>query len=136
LLTCSSQPLSAWCAQRKYRGREKCDGRTDGRNQCNARISLVANGLVLWLRDRVRHLTYDDALSSLISQFFSPLIGGTLSRPQDRWPRLFSHPFWAKYPYSLPCLVAAVYCCILWVITAMFLKEVRPPYFEERRRKT
>jgi hypothetical protein len=70
---------------------------------------------------------------------FSPLVGGTLSRPQDRWPHLFSHPFWAEYPYLLPCLVVAGYCCMSWVLTALFLKEVRlsyPPYLKECWRKT
>ena len=42
----------------------------------------------------------------------SPLIGGVLSRPQDRWPHIFSHPFWADYPYFLPCLVAATFTCL------------------------
>jgi hypothetical protein len=62
--------------------------------------------------------------------FSSPLVGGTLSRPQDRWPHLFTHPFWANYPYFLPCLVVAVYCGMSWVIVAMLLEEVRPPYSE------
>ncbi|KAH9059723.1 MFS general substrate transporter [Lactarius vividus] len=38
-----------------------------------------------------------------------PLVGGVLSRPQDRWPHTFSNPFWANYPYFLPCLVAATF---------------------------
>ena len=58
------------------------------------------------------------------------MVGGTLSRPQDRWPHIFSHQIWAEYPYFLPCLVVAVYCGVSWVIIAMFLKEVRPPLEE------
>jgi len=68
--------------------------------------------------------------ASSVGYVIGPLIGGTLSRPQDRWPHGFSHPFWAKYPYFLPCLVVSLNCWVLWVITALFLKEVRPPYFE------
>lgn len=34
-------------------------------------------------------------------------MGGTLARPQDRWPNLFAGQFWAKYPYFLPCAVSA-----------------------------
>ncbi|KAG2051001.1 MFS general substrate transporter [Suillus hirtellus] len=39
--------------------------------------------------------------------FFGFLMGGTLARPQDHWPNLFAGQFWAKYPYFLPCAVAA-----------------------------
>jgi hypothetical protein len=59
------------------------------------------------------------------------LIGGTLSRPQDHWPHLFSHPFWIKYPYFLPCIVVAACACLSFVILALFFKEVRLLYFEE-----
>ncbi|KAI9443963.1 MFS general substrate transporter [Lactarius indigo] len=52
-----------------------------------------------------------------------PLIGGVLSRPQDRWPHIFSHPFWADYPYFLPCLVAATFTCFSCVIMALYLDE-------------
>ncbi|KAI9443960.1 MFS general substrate transporter [Lactarius indigo] len=52
-----------------------------------------------------------------------PLIGGILSRPQDRWPDIFSHPFWADYPYFLPCLVAATLACLSLVITGLYLEE-------------
>jgi len=52
-----------------------------------------------------------------------PLIGGVLSRPQDRWPHIFPHPFWAAYPYFLPCLVAATFTCLSIVITGLYLKE-------------
>ncbi|KAI9443959.1 MFS general substrate transporter [Lactarius indigo] len=52
-----------------------------------------------------------------------PLIGGVLSRPQDRWPHIFSHPFWADYPYFLPCLVAASFTCLSFIITGLYLEE-------------
>jgi len=54
---------------------------------------------------------------------FGPLIGGVLSRPQGRWPGVFSHPFWDKYPYFLPCLVCAALLCLSFVIVALFLEE-------------
>ena len=57
--------------------------------------------------------------------FTSPLIGGVLSRPQDRWPHVFSHPFWTDYPYFLPCLVAASFMFTSFVVTALYLQEVR-----------
>lgn len=39
--------------------------------------------------------------------FFGFVMGGTLARPQDRWPNIFPGHFWAKYPYFLPCAIAA-----------------------------
>ena len=56
--------------------------------------------------------------------YFSPFIGGVLSRPQDRWPERFSHPFWAEYPYFLPCLVAAAYALLSLILSTLYLKEV------------
>jgi len=52
-----------------------------------------------------------------------PIIGGVLSRPQDRWPVLFSDPFWNKYPYILPCLVSVVFVCLSFVMIMLFLEE-------------
>jgi len=52
-----------------------------------------------------------------------PFIGGVLSRPQDRWPNLFSHPFWGTYPYFLPCLATAAYGIVLFSVAVIFLKE-------------
>ncbi|KAF8267248.1 major facilitator superfamily domain-containing protein [Lactarius quietus] len=52
-----------------------------------------------------------------------PLIGGVLSRPQDRWPNTFSHRFWADYPYFLPCLVSAAFTCLSFIILALYLEE-------------
>jgi len=58
-----------------------------------------------------------------LGYMIGPLIGGVFSRPQDRWPHAFSHPFWAEYPYFLPCLVAATFTCLSFIITALYLKE-------------
>jgi len=66
-----------------------------------------------------------DALTWLIFMIFSPLVGGNLARPQERWPHLFTHSFWAKYPYFLPCLVVAAYCVISFVTVALFLNPER-----------
>ncbi|KAF8266410.1 major facilitator superfamily domain-containing protein [Lactarius quietus] len=54
-----------------------------------------------------------------------PFIGGVLSRPQDHWPNRFSGPFWAEYPYFLPCLVAATYALVSFIVTALYLEEKR-----------
>ncbi|KAH8985305.1 MFS general substrate transporter [Lactarius akahatsu] len=52
-----------------------------------------------------------------------PFIGGMLSRPQDRWPRIFSHPFWAEYSHFLPCLVAAAHGCASLTVNVIYLNE-------------
>ncbi|KAI9443931.1 MFS general substrate transporter, partial [Lactarius indigo] len=52
-----------------------------------------------------------------------PFVGGVLSRPQDHWPNVFSHPFWGEYPYFLPCLATAAYSLLSFILAAIFLKE-------------
>lgn len=59
-----------------------------------------------------------------------PFIGGNLARPHDRWPELFSHPFWTKYPYFLPCLGSATFSAFVLMTTAVVLRE---PKFHRRR---
>jgi len=59
------------------------------------------------------------AVGSTVGPFF----GGVLSRPQDRWPDLFSHRFWGEYPYFLPCLAAVTYALLAFTLAAIFLKE-------------
>ena len=51
-------------------------------------------------------------------------VGGFLSRPQDRWPEYFPQPFWAEYPYFLPCLAVASFSLIQFTIAAIFFEEV------------
>ncbi|KAH8985274.1 MFS general substrate transporter [Lactarius akahatsu] len=52
-----------------------------------------------------------------------PFIGGVLSRPQDRWPNVFSHPFWGQYPYFLPCLATATYALLSFTLAVIYLEE-------------
>ncbi|PFH51086.1 hypothetical protein AMATHDRAFT_75169 [Amanita thiersii Skay4041] len=58
-----------------------------------------------------------------------PVIGGSLSRPVERFPKLFGdNDFLKKYPYFLPCAVPATYTALAWLVTYLFLKEtVRHP---------
>jgi hypothetical protein len=62
-------------------------------------------------------------MARAVGYIIGPFIGGVLSRPRDHWPDRFSHPFWAEYPYFLPCLVAAAYALISFVVTAIYLEE-------------
>ncbi|KAH8977229.1 MFS general substrate transporter [Lactarius akahatsu] len=66
-------------------------------------------------------------LAQSLGNVIGPLVGGVLSRPRDRWPHIFSHPFWADYPYFLPCLVAAMFACLSLVITGLYLEETLDP---------
>ncbi|KAF8258683.1 major facilitator superfamily domain-containing protein [Lactarius quietus] len=52
-----------------------------------------------------------------------PFIGGVLSRPQDRWPNAFSHPFWGEFPYFLPCLATSSFVVVTFILAVVFLEE-------------
>ncbi|KAI0046335.1 major facilitator superfamily transporter [Auriscalpium vulgare] len=52
-----------------------------------------------------------------------PFIGGVLSRPHDRFPQIFGNEFWVRYPYFLPCAVAAGLSVVSWFVAAVSLKE-------------
>jgi len=52
------------------------------------------------------------------------MIGGSLSRPADRFPRLFGqNEFLRKYPYFLPCSISATFSAVACVVAFLFLKE-------------
>jgi len=55
-----------------------------------------------------------------------PLLGGSLSRPHERFPNYFGGPFWKAYPYFLPCLVTSSYVLFAFLITLFFFKETIP----------
>jgi len=53
-----------------------------------------------------------------------PIIGGFLAHPVEGFPSLFGkNIFLRKYPYFLPCAIAATFSLIAWLITLLFLKE-------------
>jgi len=55
----------------------------------------------------------------------SPLLGGTLSRPHERFGGPFNTEFWKDFPYLLPCLVAASFSTVMLLLGVVFLVEVR-----------
>ncbi|KAG1750088.1 major facilitator superfamily domain-containing protein [Suillus lakei] len=56
-----------------------------------------------------------------------PLIGGSLSRPADRFPNIFGHSQFLKtYPYFLACAVPATFSILAWVVMFLFLQETVP----------
>ncbi|EIM90950.1 MFS general substrate transporter [Stereum hirsutum FP-91666 SS1] len=68
-------------------------------------------------------------ISWLTGSVLGPMVGGSLSRPAERFPDTFGHSeFLKKYPYFLACAVPATFSALAWVITFTFLKEtVRSP---------
>ncbi|KAJ8589726.1 MFS general substrate transporter [Rhizopogon salebrosus TDB-379] len=61
-----------------------------------------------------------------IGSVIGSLVGGMLARPQDHWPTLFAHRFWNKYPYFLPCAMAACLLILALFIMLFFLEETLP----------
>ncbi|KAJ3514656.1 hypothetical protein NLJ89_g2251 [Agrocybe chaxingu] len=55
-----------------------------------------------------------------------PLLGGSLSKPHERFPKHFGGAFWKNYPYFLPCLVTSSYVLFSFMITLVFFKETVP----------
>jgi hypothetical protein len=54
----------------------------------------------------------------------SPLLGGSLADPAQRYPQFFRAPFLEKYPYFLPCFVAGAITFVAACLAAAFLEEV------------
>ena len=50
-------------------------------------------------------------------------IGGLLVHPEKRF-RAFDTPFWYKYPFALPCMVASVVSSVTGVLGLLTLNEV------------
>ncbi|KAG1740054.1 MFS general substrate transporter [Suillus lakei] len=69
-----------------------------------------------------------------VGTFVGPLMGGILARPQDSWPALFAHAFWRKYPYFLPCAVAACFVVMAYFMLFFFLEEVGLKNLVDQRR--
>ncbi|KAF8305055.1 MFS general substrate transporter [Clavulina sp. PMI_390] len=66
----------------------------------------------------------------ILGATIAPLVGGALEHPAEKFPGVFgSHRvlLWTTYPYLLPCLVAASFCFIAFLIGWVFLKETLPP---------
>jgi len=56
-----------------------------------------------------------------------PIIGGSLSKPAERFPSWFGESeFHKKYPYFLACAVPATFSVVAWIVTFLFLKETLP----------
>ncbi|KAJ7812394.1 major facilitator superfamily transporter, partial [Mycena olivaceomarginata] len=60
-----------------------------------------------------------------IGASLGPFIGGSLARPHDRFPELFSGKFWQDFPYFLPCLVTGSVVLLSFFVVFFFFKEAR-----------
>ncbi len=55
-----------------------------------------------------------------------PLIGGTLSGPDEKFPNLFGNlKFLKTYPYFLPYAIPATFTVVCLLVTYLFFEEVR-----------
>lgn len=56
-----------------------------------------------------------------------PLIGGSLSHPAERFPRLFGQSIFLKtHPYFLACAGPALFTALAWLVTYTLLQETVP----------
>ena len=79
--------------------------------------------MVLWRGARVGDVFFDQPTRPTTN--YSPMIGGSLSRPTERFPDTFgSSAFLKNYPYFLPCAVSATFSAFAWFLTFVFLREV------------
>ncbi|KAG2048933.1 hypothetical protein BDR06DRAFT_975638 [Suillus hirtellus] len=53
----------------------------------------------------------------MLETLIGPLVGGSLSRPADRFPEIFGNP------YLLPCIVPAIFASVAWLVTYFRFKE-------------
>ncbi|KAG2144760.1 major facilitator superfamily domain-containing protein [Suillus cothurnatus] len=61
----------------------------------------------------------------MIGAIVGPLIGGSLSRPAERFPDIFGRLELLKtYPYLLPCSISTIFASIAGLVTYFWLKEV------------
>ncbi|KAG2049536.1 MFS general substrate transporter [Suillus hirtellus] len=60
----------------------------------------------------------------MIAGTVGALVGGSLSRPADRFPDIFGRSELLKtYPYLLPCSISAFLILTMWLVTYIRLKE-------------
>ncbi|KAF8878518.1 major facilitator superfamily domain-containing protein [Infundibulicybe gibba] len=59
-----------------------------------------------------------------------PLIGGSFSRPHERFPAIFTGQFWIDYPYFLPCVAVCSFIGFAFIVALFLLKETAPRHHE------
>jgi len=70
-------------------------------------------------------------VASAIGNSFGEVVGGSLARPHDHFPEMFSSQFWINYPYFLPYAILTIFSVIGVVVVTLYLNEtVRGGYFD------
>lgn len=60
----------------------------------------------------------------MLGTLVGPLVGGSLSRPVDRFPEIFGRSKLLQiYPYLLPCAVPAIFALVAWLVAYFCFKE-------------
>ncbi|KAG0694917.1 major facilitator superfamily domain-containing protein [Suillus ampliporus] len=63
-------------------------------------------------------------LPLMLGTFIGPLVGGSLSRPADRFPDIFGRSELLRtHPYLLSCAVPAIFASVVFLVTYFRLKE-------------
>ena len=101
---------------------QECHERIDRFNQSCRRFRFVACclGRRVYLRVTFFLLLH---LVGLQIWLHRPLIGGSLSKPAERFPENFRSAFWKEYPYFLPCLAASSLVLLTSFLVLLLFKE-------------
>jgi len=142
--SCHLQSLSVWTSKWKHRLQlpslvfvlhslffsldrcyEKFHGRTHGSDKSSRSICIDACYMGIWSIYRVSK-EFVPSQSYFYWHLLSirPLLGGSLARPSDHFPTIFTGGFWRQYPYYLPCLAAGIFVLLALIIVAAFFQEV------------
>lgn len=88
----------------------------------NTALRVMGSELAYTKEEESRIITHM-SISFRLGQIVGQPVGGGLSHPEKRWPRLFGNPFWRSFPYALPCFVGAAYAVITVIVGQIVLKE-------------
>ena len=62
-----------------------------------------------------------------LGSIFGPAFGGFFAKPAQQFPALFGGvPFWEKYQFFLPNIVACVVFLLSMTVAALFLRVCNP----------
>ncbi|TFK27804.1 member of major facilitator superfamily multidrug-resistance, DHA1 sub-family [Coprinopsis marcescibilis] len=99
-------------------------------------LNGALNGNIGVIKSMMAELTDETNISMAYAYFpiawssgstLGPIIGGSLSKPAERFPGWFGNSeFHKKYPYFLACAVPATYSLISFVVIWVYLKETLP----------
>ncbi|KAG7090160.1 hypothetical protein E1B28_011768 [Marasmius oreades] len=103
-------------------------------------IQGVFNGNIGVVKTLLAEITDDtnlpDALTLLqlmwnVGVTIGPAMGGLLTDPAKRWPRIFGNEFFREYPYFLACAGPAFLAFATFVICFFFLNETLRDYSDK-----